>query len=321
MIEVRRLRLLVELSRRGTIAAVAQARHMSPSGVSHQLGLLEREVGAELLQRVGRGVRLTEAGRRLALRGSEILVALEAARTEARSPEDQPSGTIRVAAFGSAVRALLPAVLACQDAHPGLRIELAESEPEVAVPALLSGSFDVVVSEEYPGAVVPSRREIHRRILLRDPLEVVVPTALLAGRDLAHAGADLPWALEPEGAASREWAVQHCRGLGFTPAVQYESWDLELLLLLVRRGAAASVLPRMVLPAPRADEEPRRPGAPRPLRRVDTGRARTIVTLVRRGREADPTVRTVRDELHTAFDSADDTVSEGTEAEPNRQPE
>lgn len=304
MIEVRRLRLLVELSRRGTIAAVAQARHMSPSGVSHQLSLLEREVGAELLQRVGRGVRLTEAGERLALRGSQILVALETARTEARSPEDQPGGTCRVAAFGSAVRALLPAVLACQDAYPGLRIELAESEPEVAVPALLSGDFDIVVSEEYPGEALPSRDEIHRRTLVRDPLEIVVRSALLDGRDLPRAGGELPWALEPGGAASREWAVHHCRGLGFTPSVQYESWDLELLLLLVRRGAAASILPRMVLPAARSGED---------LRRMDTGWSRTVVSLVRRGRELDPTVRAVRDDLHTAFQVADE--------EANRQAE
>lgn len=295
MIEVRRLRLLVELSRRGTIAAVAQARHMSPSGVSHQLSLLEREVGTELLQRVGRGVQLTEAGQRLALRGSQILVALETASTEARSPEDQPSGTCRVAAFGSAVRVLLPAVLACQEAHPGLRIELAESEPEVAVPALLSGDFDIVVSEEYPGEALPWREEIHRRILVEDPLYVVASKSLLRGRDLPRAGGELPWALEPAGAASREWAVQHCRGLGFTPAVQYESWDLELLLLLVRRGAAASVLPRMVLPAERAGEE---------LRRLDTGWSRTVVSLVRRGRELDPTVRAVRDDLHADFPTA-----------------
>ena len=205
MIEVRRLRLLVELSRRGTIAAVAQARHVSPSGVSHQLSLLEREVGAELLQRAGRGVRLTEAGRRLALRGSQILVALETARTEARSPEDQPSGTCRVAAFGSAVRALLPAVLGCQDAYPGLRIELAESEPEVAVPGLLSGDFDIVVSEEYPGEALPATDEIHRRILLRDPLEIVVRESLLDGRDLPHVGGELPWALEPVGADCVAW--------------------------------------------------------------------------------------------------------------------
>ena len=296
MIEVRRLRLLVELSRRGTIAAVAQARHVSPSGVSHQLSLLEREVGAELLQRAGRGVRLTEAGRRLALRGSQILVALETARTEARSPEDQPSGTCRVAAFGSAVRALLPAVLGCQDAYPGLRIELAESEPEVAVPGLLSGDFDIVVSEEYPGEALPATDEIHRRILLRDPLEIVVRESLLDGRDLPHVGGELPWALEPVGAASREWAVQHCRGLGFTPTVQYESWDLELLLLLVGRRAAASILPRMVLSAPRTGED---------LRRLDTGWSRTVVSLVRRGRELDPTVRAVRDDLHSAFEAVD----------------
>lgn len=292
MLEVRRLHLLVELSRRGTIAAVASTLHMSPSGISHQLSLLEREAGTRLLERVGRGVRLTDAGRRLASRGAEILVALESAQTEMRAAQQQPTGTCRVAAFGSAARIMLPVLLSTQEAHPGLRVEVVECEPEVAVPALLSGDFDLIVSEEYPGAVPPPVHQVDRRVLLEDPLEFVVAPRVLAGRTLAELGAEVAWALEPVGAASRSWAVQHCLALGFTPDVRYESWDLGLLLLLVRRGAAASLLPRLALPPDRESGD---------LARTCTGWARTLVTLVRRGREADPTVRTVREALHAAF--------------------
>lgn len=292
MLDVRRLRFLVELSQRGTIAAVADALHMSPSGISQQLSLLEREAGAALLERIGRGVRLTEAGRRLAERGADILAALEVAHAELRSGEEPPTGTCRVAAFGSAARALVPALLECQKRHEGLRVELVESEPEVAVPALLSGEFDLVVSEEYPGGAPSLPRHVHREVLAEDALEIVVAADLLRGRDVVQAGGALPWALEPVGAASRAWSVQHCLGLGFAPTVQFESYDLDLLLLVVRQGAAASILPRLVLP-------PRREGTA--LVRLETGWSRTLVTLARQARAGDPSVRAVRRSLHGRF--------------------
>ncbi|MBX8686501.1 LysR family transcriptional regulator [Mycobacterium sp. 20091114027_K0903767] len=292
MLDIRRLRFLVELSHRGTIASVADALHMSPSGISQQLALLEREAGVPLLERVGRGVRLTDAGRRLAERGAGILAALELAQAELRSGEEPPTGTCRVAAFGSAARALVPALLDCQQRHPGLRVELVESEPEVAVPALLSGEFDLVVSEEYPGGAPNLPGYVHREVLAEDPLVAVVAASLLKGRELVQAGGALPWALEPAGAASRAWAVHHCLGLGFTPAVQYESYDLDLLLLVVRQGAAASVLPALVLP-------------PQPetttLIRVQTGWSRTLVALSRQARTSDPSVRAVRRSLRGQF--------------------
>ncbi len=293
MLDVRRLRFLVELSRRGTIAAVSEALHMSPSGISHQLSLLERESGAPLLERVGRGVRLTEAGRQLAERGADILAALELAETEVRRGEESSTGTCRVAAFGSAARVLVPTLLECQRQHPGLRIELVESEPEVALPALLSGDFDVIVSEEYPGTPPTLARHVQREVLATDPLHVVVAADLLGGRDLWESGGSIPWAFEPVGASSRTWAVQHCLGRGFTPSVQYESSDLDLLLLLVRQGAAASVLPQLALPTKTETPD---------LVRRDTGAARTLVLLVRRARRSDPSVRAVRSALHTYFD-------------------
>jgi DNA-binding transcriptional LysR family regulator len=292
MLDVRRLRFLVELSQRGTIAAVAEALHMSPSGISQQLSLLEREAGAALLERIGRGVRLTEAGQRLAERGADILAALELAHAELRSGAEPPTGTCRVAAFGSAARALVPAVLDCQQRHPGLRVELVESEPEVAVPALLSGEFDLVISEEYPGGGKALPRHVHREVLAADPLEIVVAASLLRGRDLAKTGAILPWALEPVGAASRAWSVQHCLGLGFTPTVQYESYDLNLLLLVVHQGAAASILPRLVLPPQRETTT---------LVRLETGWSRTLVALTRQARAGDPSVQAVRRSLHGQF--------------------
>jgi DNA-binding transcriptional LysR family regulator len=293
MLDVRRLQFLVELSRRGTIAGVSEALHMSASGISHQLSVLEREAGVPLLERVGRGVRLTDAGRRLAERGADILAALESARTEVRSGAAEPGGTCRVAAFGSAARTLLPALLDFQHSHPGLRVELVESEPEVALVGLLSGDLDLVVSEEYPGEKVVQPRHLVREVLANDPLEIVVAPSLLDGRGVPDplvpgALGQAPWALEPVGAASRAWAEHHCSGLGFPPTVQYESWDLGLLLLLVQHGAAASILPRLALPPERETAG---------LIRRETGWARTLVLLARRARANDPSVTAVRSVL------------------------
>ena len=299
MLDVRRLHFLVELSRHGTIAAVAEALHMSPSGISHQLSLLEREAGVPLLERVGRRVRLTETGRRLAERGEDVLAALELAETEARAGQEAPDGTCRVAAFGSAAKMLVPALVECQRHYPGLRVDLVESEPEVALPALVSGEFDIIVSEEYAGAEPPVPRHVQRNVLASDPLEIVASEELLNGRTITRAGGGIPWALEPIGTSSRAWSVQHCRSLGFTPTVQYESTDLELLLLLVTQGAAASVLPRMVLPA---DSEQ---GG---LVRVESGAARTLVSLVRRARATDRSLQAVRSSLQALFTDSETTI-------------
>lgn len=269
---------------------------MSPSGISHQLSLLEREAGTALLERVGRGVQLTDAGLRLAERAADVLAALELAETEARSGQQAPTGTCRVAAFGSAAKTLVPALVECQRRHPGLRIDLIDSEPEVALPALLSGEFDLVVSEEYPGAEPSLPRHVERKVLAEDPLEVVVAEELLDGRTLTRAGGSIPWALEPVGASSRAWSLQHCRSRGFTPSVHHESTDLDLLLRLVVEGAAASVLPRLALTEGRS--------AVTGLKRFETDSARTLVSLIRRARSADSTVRTVEDALRSRFASA-----------------
>ena len=132
-----------------------------------------------------------------------------------------------------------------------------------------------MVSEEYPGSTPELPRHVDREVLGADPLEVVVATSLLGDATLVKEGGNLPWALEPVGAASRAWAVQHCLGLGFSPTVQYESYDLDLLLLLVHQGAAASILPRLVL---------RRNGRPRRSTRLDTAWSRTLVSLARQAR-------------------------------------
>lgn len=291
---MRRVRLLVEFSRRGSLAAVAEALHLSPSGLSAQIARLEREVGKKLVLRVGRGLRLTEAGVRLAERGGELLAAMESAETELRELSGEVSGTLRLAAFQSAALLLVPSVIACEAAHPGLRVELVQAEPEAAVPALLAGDFDLVVAEEYPGVPPWIPAETRRRTFGAEPLFVVVSEALLAGRGLAAAGGRIPWVMESRGSASREWAELTCRAMGFEPDVRYQSDDLLVHSELIREGCAAGLLPALVA---------RRGGAD--LLRIRTGSARTLLTLCRRGSERLPAVRVVHEALRGALLSHD----------------
>lgn len=175
--EVRRLRLLRELAAHGTIAAAAQACHLTPSAVSQQLGLLEREVGTPLLLRDGRRVVLTEAARVLVAHTERVLAELEEARAQVAGLTGEVRGTVRLGAFPSAAVALAaPAIAACRAEHPDLRIVLDETEPDESVDALRHHACDVALVYEYnllpgsatrawscgPSSASPSWRRCHR---------------------------------------------------------------------------------------------------------------------------------------------------------------
>src|SRR5918997_6001726 len=140
MLDLRRLRLLRELKERGTIAAVADALQFTPSAVSQQLTLLEREAGVPLLERAGRGVRLTDAAHRLAEHTDAVLARLERAEAELAATSGAAHGRVRVAAFQTAARSLVaPVMRPLADRHAGLRVELLEEEAEEALPQLRAG--------------------------------------------------------------------------------------------------------------------------------------------------------------------------------------
>lgn len=242
MLDLRRLRLLRELKRRGTVTAVAEALGYSPSAVSQQLATLERETRVTLLEPAGRRVRLTAQADVLVEHAERLLAEMERAESAlARSLHDIV-GTLRVAAFQTAVLALVPAVLLRLAAeHPGLRVEVTESEPEEALPALVAGQFDLVLAEEYPGRPLPRPRETERRDLFTDRLRLAVPVSW-PERTLEEL-ADRPFVLEPAGTTARAWSTAACRAAGFEPDVQHVSTDLQIHLTLVAHGLAAALVP------------------------------------------------------------------------------
>lgn len=147
---MQQLRALVELSRLGTVSAAAESLGFSQSTVSHQLAALSRATGAVLLTRAGRGVRLTEEGRALAVRGQEVLDLLDRTEREVVSMARAEAGRVRLAAFPSAVASLVPGVLdVVGRQYPGLEVELVDAEPPEALDALRRGRVDASLSFSY----------------------------------------------------------------------------------------------------------------------------------------------------------------------------
>src|SRR5919204_3349781 len=176
MLDLRRLRLLRELSERGTIAAVADALQFTPSAVSQQLASLEREAGVRLLERAGRGVRLTDAALVRVEHADALLERAAIAEADLAAAAGTVTGRGRIAGFQSvSLRLALPAIEALRRDAPRLRCELVEAEPEQALPALALGDVDLVLGDEWqhqPWRLPPG---LERRELFRDPVRVVLP--------------------------------------------------------------------------------------------------------------------------------------------------
>jgi DNA-binding transcriptional LysR family regulator len=262
MLDLRRLRLLRELARRGTIAAVAQAFSYSPSAVSQQLATLEKEAGVRLLEPAGRRVRLTAQADVLLTHAEVLLAEMERAEAELTQSLSEPAGTLRVAAFQTAVLTLVPdALRQLEQQYPSLRVEVTELEPEIALPALITGEFDLVLGEEYPGFPQPRPRETERHDLLTDELRLIIPAGW-SERSLPDLGSR-PFVMEPVGTTARQWATATCRQAGFEPDVRYTTTDLQIHLRLVQAGLAAALLPDLSGARDRDVTANRLPGHPR----------------------------------------------------------
>jgi DNA-binding transcriptional LysR family regulator len=292
MLDLRRLRLLRELSARGTIGAVALALDYSPSAVSQQLAQLEREAGVPLLERVGRNVRLTAAARTLVGHTDVLLARLEAAEADLQATAAQITGTLRVAAIQSAGLYLLaPALQRLSVEHPALRVEVFDAEPEDTMPSLALGTLDLVLGDEYPFLRRPPDPRIDSEPLIEESFRLILPRT----HPLAAAGGPVPlaalreepWAVGKDGTHYAELAIRACRSLGgFEPDIRHRSNDLLMLLALAAAGQAVTLLPDLV----RFDREPNvaaRDVAEAPL-------TRTVFAAIRRGSARRPALLALR---------------------------
>ena len=252
MLDVRRLRLLSELSRRGTIAAVARAVGYTPSAISQSLSLLEREAGVALLERDGRRVRLTPAAEGLVARTDRVLAELDAAEADLAAEHGSVRGGLRIGAFPSAAaRLVVPAVLALAERHPELACSVGEHEPEDGIPLLRSGELDLLVSESYDGVPLAPAGGLESHRLLAEPQWLLLPEG--------HPAPD-PVPLESlrearwiGGLAGTQYAaaLEHaCRSAGFTPRIAHRADEASFIQRLAEAGLGVGLLPALACSGP-----------------------------------------------------------------------
>ena len=272
MLGIWRLQLLREVGRRGTIRAAAAAMSITPSAVSQQLRILEAEAGLPLLERQGRRVRLTEAGEMLARHAEVINTAMAAAEAELAAARVEIGGTLRIAAFPTAARAILPGVIAeLGRAYPRLRITLRDLETDESLVALRLDEVDLAVVDEYDEVTRIREPGIDLVDLLDDPLFVAVPPghqpgesgagsawAAFEGGAATGAGvsdrpvslaefAEVPWIMDTESSSMFGAVVRQCRLAGFEPKVRSNCRDYSVIIALVEAGLGVAVLPGLAL--------------------------------------------------------------------------
>jgi len=288
MLDVRRLRVLREVALRGSFSAAAEALTYSQSAVSQQIAALEREAGTRLVERNGRGIRLTDAGRALVRRADAILVELAAADAELQAIAGLRGGRVRVSTFASAATALLPAaVTAFRAAHPAVQVELSLVEAtEEAIGGLRTGRADLVLVARAAGEPPTDQVEAHR--LLEDPMLAVLPGGHRLARRRTLRLDDLagePWVLGGgPGCSDRATILRACHAAGFEPrvTVDFPTDDYNATQGMVAAGAGVTLLPRLALAVPRDDL------AVRPL--AGAGPSREVVAAIRRGDQAPATL-------------------------------
>lgn len=239
--ETRRLRLLLALSRLGSMREVAEELQITTSTVSQQLAVLAREAGAALIEPEGRRVRLTPAGRRLAEHAVRILAAVEAARLDL-DPGAEPAGTLRVAGFATAVRrSLLPVAATLAAAHPRVRLMIHEHEPFEAFDLLASDAVDLALTYDYNLAPAAFDATLEAAPMWQVPWVLAVPSAA-PGTDFA-AFRDHDWIVNSRNTADEDVVRTVASLAGFQPRVEHRADSLDLVQDLIVAGLGVGLLP------------------------------------------------------------------------------
>jgi DNA-binding transcriptional LysR family regulator len=304
-VDWRKLRLLHELDRRGTIAATAEAMYLTPSAVSQQLAGLAREVGVPLLERRGRSVVLTGQARVLLAHAEEMRELAERTRAALDAWADGTVGRVRIGSLSTGITALVgPAIVRLREQRPGLTIRVSEQEPDEALDLLDAGELEIAVTVDYPGA--PAREDArYRRVdLISDVMDAVVPASHpLAGRssiNLTELACDV-WVGAADSDACGHIMTGICAAAGFSPDVQYHCREWDAVAGLVAAGVGVALIPRSA--------QPLRPRDLTVLPVAGDPAMRLLFALTRAGTEQDPATRVTLEALAAVATARPDGIS------------
>ena len=291
MLDVRRLRILRELSLHGTIRAAAAALSFTPSAVSQHLSALERELGVKLLERRGRSVQLTPAAHVLVERTEQILARLAEAEAETKAVANGKEPPLRLASFPSAAATIVAE--AVQDGE--LDVHILESDPKLGLARLRGGEVDVAILWEYDFVPIEPGTSIELVPLLDDPIHVVLPAthpaAAAPAVDLAELAGE-PWIDSTILSSCHPFLRRACNAAGFEPRIAAETNDHRSLHHLVASGVGLALVPllsQLDLPAA-VVARPIRTSPPK----------RRIHAAYRTGSSEDPRVRRLLERLDAA---------------------
>ncbi|MEU3733910.1 LysR family transcriptional regulator [Streptomyces sp. NPDC033538] len=258
MLDVRRLRILQHLAAYGTVAATAEALHLTPPAVSQHLAALQKEAGTPVVEKQGRTLRLTAAGELLVAHAEIILAELAAAESGLAALQSGRRGIVRITAFASAARTLIAPLwqrLADTDSTPELSLRLSVREPDEALDELHKRSTDLALVHSYTSLPRRFPATYEQTLLMEEPVLLALhprqagELGLEPGQpvDLSHA-ADLPWLTPGPETSCYEMIQRACGAAGFVPDIRTRSSDFGVLAALVAAGAGTALIPRMALP-------------------------------------------------------------------------
>ncbi|MDX3072171.1 LysR family transcriptional regulator [Streptomyces sp. NPDC088354] len=303
MIDARRLRTLRAVADHRTVTAAAAALYLTPSAVSQQLAALENETGHRLLERGGRGVRLTPVGEILLTHANAVLAQLERAEAELAAYTSGAAGEVTVASFATGIALVLaPAITALRGTAPGIRVRVRDAEGDESLPMVLDGRAEIAVAVEYRGAPSADDQRLARVPLYAEPFDAVVP----AGHPLADAAtatvrvadlADETWIGPYPGNPCHDVVVLACEYAGFQPRLEHSSDDFRAVVALAAAGAGVALVPRTAL-----RDMDLSGVAVRPVH--DVVATRRVFAAVRRGAEDHPLLCPVLDALRAAAEGA-----------------
>ncbi|MFJ3439944.1 LysR family transcriptional regulator [Streptomyces sp. NPDC086081] len=249
MLDLQRLRALHAVSVHGTVGAAAVALGYTPSAVSQQIAKLERETRTVLLERAGRGVRLTDEAHQLVATAQELMTIVERAETALEERRGRPAGRLTVAAFASAARGLMPGVLAeLGRGHPALDARLTELDPHLSVDLVAKGAVDLAVAHDWDIAPLPAPPGVEQAFIGDDLCDLLVPEGHpFAGRDAVRReelGGER-WICQPPGRVCHDWLLRTLRAAGHEPDLVHQADENPTLVALVAAGLGVALIPRL----------------------------------------------------------------------------